>query len=487
LARILGFYGAPQRPFERSLHAATRALRFCTTWVRLPLSVVASDDRNKERYKRAARSIVFNAVSAGLGLAVLLLSVSLTLPYLGQERFGIWMTISSVAAILSILDLGVGNGLVNLVATAKSAEDHQRLRTIVSRGIWLLAGIGAVAALVLVSLLNVLDLGKLIKMESQFSAREAEMSATVFILLFCLNIPLGGARKVLQGLQRAWEPHIASAFGYACSLLLLYVCATYRAPIPFLICATYGMQVLASIGLLIRLYREDLLRGNFLAGDGSVWGDWKGLFSTGSIFVAMQIGTMCGWGCDGLIVSSILGASEVGKLAIAQRLFQVLKVLVAMLTAPLWGLYADAHARGDKACIRNTLKLSMLGISLISLAMSGVIVLASPWLLKVWIGSGLHIPEALLWAVGVSAILESIGSVLAMFLNGVNELKSQLFAAVIFCALALPLKIVLLMEFRSVAWVIWSTVFASLFADYLVYLALFRRRIFKHASLDAST
>src|SRR6201999_3365505 len=106
------------RSFAR---APASILRLC--FRRLPFGVGASEGRDRERYARAARSVGCNAVSAALGFAVVVLSVSFTLPYLGQERFGIWMTISSLAVMLQVLDLGVANGLVNLVADAKAADD----------------------------------------------------------------------------------------------------------------------------------------------------------------------------------------------------------------------------------------------------------------------------------------------------------------------------------------------------------------------------
>ncbi|MFM0278466.1 oligosaccharide flippase family protein [Paraburkholderia sediminicola] len=441
----------------------------------------ASSERDKDRYIRAGRSMVFNAVSAALGLMVLLCSVSLTLPYLGQERFGVWMTISSLAAMLSLLDLGVGNGLVNLVAHAKSTDERWRLQTIVSRGVWLLIAIGVLAALVLAGALSVVGLHRVIKIRSQMAAHEAQTSVLVFIALFCANIPLGGVRKVFQGLQRAWEPHIASSIGYLCALPLLFACARYHAPIPYLIGATYGMQVFGSLLLLIRLYREKIF--SFRPDRStSAWHDWKVLLSSGWVFFALQIGAMCGWGSDALIVSHILGASEVARLAIAQRLFQFVPVTVAMLTGPLWGLYADAKARGDRLFILNTLKISLSAVSLLALLMSGTILLASPWLLHLWIGARLQVPALLLCAVAVWVVLDSFGSAFAIFMNGMGELRSQLFAVGLFCATALPLKIILLNALGSVAWVVWSTVFASLFADYAIFMVFFRKQIFRHVS-----
>lgn len=155
-----------------------------------------------------------NAVSAVMGFAVVLLSVSLTLPYLGQERFGIWMTISSLAVMLSVLDLGVANGLVNLVADAKTSDDQEKLQTIVTRGVLLLVVIGAAAGAVLVGAVRLLDFQRLLKIESADVTREAVESTVVFITLFCVNIPLSGVRKVFHVAVSFEEPeYTANADG----------------------------------------------------------------------------------------------------------------------------------------------------------------------------------------------------------------------------------------------------------------------------------
>jgi O-antigen/teichoic acid export membrane protein len=161
------------------VRAPVSILRTC--FCRLPFGIGASERRDRDRYVRAARSAASNSVSAALGFAVVLLSVSFTLPYLGQERFGIGMTISGLAVILSVLDLGVANGLVNLVADAKTSGDHEKLRTIVTRGVLLLVVIGVAAGAVLVGAMRLLDFQRLFKIESADVAREAVVSILVFI------------------------------------------------------------------------------------------------------------------------------------------------------------------------------------------------------------------------------------------------------------------------------------------------------------------
>jgi O-antigen/teichoic acid export membrane protein len=446
----------------------------------LPFGVGRSEGRDRDRYLRAALTIACNVFSSCLAFAVLIVSVSWTLPYLGEQRFGVWMTFSSLAATLSILDFGIGNALINLVASARASDDFRRIRELVTHGVWLLSGVGALCAVCLYVALQIVDMRRVLDYRADANAHETFVAATIFLILTCLNIPLGGVKRVFHGLQRAWEQHIVSAIGYLLSLPLLYWGCLHHVSIPWLVGATYGVQVCMSACLIVRLNRKGLLRASSGASRGALWRDSKKILSMGSLFFALQVGVMCASGFDALIVAKLLGATEVARLAVAQRLFQFLAVGISMLTVPLWGLYADAKARGDREFLSKTLKLSMLGTGAIAIVTSGLIYAASPWLLSEWVGNHLSVPVALLCAVAVMSVLDAFGKSFGMFLNGVGELKSQLIAVVVCCALALTLKFWLVAKFEDVAWIVWSTVIASIVADYVVFLGLFRARIFSH-------
>lgn len=60
------------------------------------------------------------------------ISVPLTLRYLGTERYGLWMTISSVIAVLGFSDLGLNNGLLNGISQANGTNDRELARRYVS-------------------------------------------------------------------------------------------------------------------------------------------------------------------------------------------------------------------------------------------------------------------------------------------------------------------------------------------------------------------
>lgn len=90
-----------------------------------PNGRVQCDTRGSERNRRAALTGVAATVARFVQISTSLITVPLTLRYLGNERFGLWMTISSVLAMAAFADFGIGNGVLNTVAKAFGRDDME--------------------------------------------------------------------------------------------------------------------------------------------------------------------------------------------------------------------------------------------------------------------------------------------------------------------------------------------------------------------------
>ena len=373
-------------------------------------------------------------------MAVMVLSVSLTIPYLGAQRFGVWMTVASFATMLSLLGLGVGNALVNHVASRYASQDPVLLRRAVTGGLGFLMLIGLIVGSALFLLATFLPWAALIKAEDPFLLVEARDAARLFAVLFGVSLLTTGIQSVFAGLQRNFEVHLASTLGSLASLVALALAAHVRAGVPTLLAGTFGIPLLTTLSLLGLLARRDLFSRHDIK--LAVTKEASGLLRIGGLFFVLQLGGMIGWGADALIISSALGPAQVALYSIGQRLFQFLTQPLAMVNGPLWGAYADAKAKGDVGFIRHTLKLSMFGTLGVSLAGALILFLSSQPLLHYWTAGAVQAPVALMGAMALWAVLESCGAAFAMFLNGVHVIRQQVVVVALFCVLVLPLKIV---------------------------------------------
>ena len=419
-------------------------------------------------------SILANLMSKGIAFILLFVAIPLTLPYLGAERFGVFMTVLSYAAILTFFDLGIGNALIGDIARHNAAKDEKALRLSLSSGLLMLVFLGVLmgSAGLAVALYVPPDL--LFKNLSIEHHDEVRASLVVFVLAYAASIPLQGMQRVMQGLQKSYVAHAASAALATTALILLLIASSRHAGIPVLIAIAYAVPLLAPLAYAAFLFREYVPWG--WLGWPALWAGARRLFGLGGLFFLLQLGAVVGWGMDGALTSALLGAASAGTLAIVQRLFQLITYPLAIVNAPLWPAYADALARADKAFIRKTFRRSLIyTFSFAVLAAIGLCVLREP-IQALWIGKGVILPTELVFLVAAWTVVEATGNAFAMYLNGMLIIKPQLYVNLFFIVLSLTLKYFAITNFGLVG-IPAAALIAYLIAVILPYLTVFRAKV----------
>ena len=82
--------------------------------------IKSADFRTMNVYKNILFSLIIKVVNVLCSLLI----VPLTLSYLTQEEYGIWLTISTLLLWISFFDIGLGNGLRNYLTEAISLKDY---------------------------------------------------------------------------------------------------------------------------------------------------------------------------------------------------------------------------------------------------------------------------------------------------------------------------------------------------------------------------
>lgn len=395
--------------------------------------------RADQRYRRALFAMLANAGNKALALAVMVLSVSLTAPYLGPDRLGAWMLISSLSFVLAFLGLGVGNALTNKVALAHAQESTDALAKLVSGGLGFMACIALAVGVFLQLVFHYLPWGQVLRSADLVLLQETQNAAAVFGLFFAIGIFNSALNGIFAGLQKSYLAHACAAGGSVLALIGLWLAANAQADIATLVLVSFGVQTLASLALLGLLRRSALLRLHGLAAHTRQV--IPGLWRDGGLFFLLQVGGMIATGADALIVASLLGAAQVAVLGVAQRLLLLVSQPLAIFNTPFWGAYADALARDDHAFVRKTLRWSLLLTLGAALLGAALVSLVSAPAIQLWTGGKVAVPMALFAACALWTVLECLGGALAMFLNGAGVVREQTVVVVVFCALLLPLKV----------------------------------------------
>jgi O-antigen/teichoic acid export membrane protein len=395
------------------------------------------------RRTRGARlTLAWGLVARGVGFASLLMSLRLSLPWLGEERFGVLATLAGLAAVLGFLDLGIGNGLVSAVARLEAAQDHEGLARQVSRGLLLATMAGLATAAVLLAAALSSPLAPLFRGASAGTLTEAREALSLLALFIGASLPLGAAQRVVAGLQAGYLAHAMTAGFCLMGLCLTALLPSLGGGIAAFLAASYGASVLSGLPLLVVLARRGLL-----VAPGSGWlraGDTRALLGSGGHFMVLQIGAVIGAGADSVLVSALLGPGMVATLAVVQRLFLLASIPVQMVSLPLWAAYAHAGASGDQGFITRTFARSVrANLALAALVSMMLLTLADPLTHALSRGQ-VSAAMPLLTGFAIWSLCDAWGVAVSMRLNGAGVMRPQVITILAFVGLSVTLKIVLL-------------------------------------------
>ena len=87
------------------------------------------------------RNIIMSIGIKTVGVFVSLFIVPITLGYLSEEEYGIWLTLSSMLAWIGFFDIGLTNGLRNKLTEALAVKDNERAKIYLSTTLFLLVSL----------------------------------------------------------------------------------------------------------------------------------------------------------------------------------------------------------------------------------------------------------------------------------------------------------------------------------------------------------
>lgn len=439
-----------------------------------PFDTTTEEGRSRERYRRAMLAAVGSMAARGVTALATLISVPLTVNYLGAERYGMWMTISSLITILSFADLGIGNGLVNSISEAEGRGDRTLATKYVSSSFFILLGVCALILTLYFLISGLIAWPKVFNVQSELAIVELRPALAIFTICFALNIPLGVVEKLQTGYQEGFINSIWQGVGSLLSLTGVLVAIHLEAGLPWLVIAMAGAPVLTTmVNALVQFwYLRPWLRPHWRHFE---WETSRRLTSLGAVFLVLQVLAIAGMASDNFIVAQLYGAAAVASYAVVQKMFS-LALIPHYLVAPLWPAFGEALARRDYAWAERTLYRSILLGCLFEVALVLPLLIWGRGIVAFWLNPGLVPGYLLLLGFSCDAILGAYRSSISMFLNSSHLLRRQSLFYAVAALLALVSKIVMGRYF-GLPGIIWGTVFAF-GTFYAIPAWILTRRIF---------
>ena len=393
----------------------------------------SSSDPGRERYRRASITGSASLIQRALTIVISFVSVPLTIHYLGAERYGVWLTISSLLVWMAMTDFGLaGNALVNVLSEAHGNDDRRAAQEYTSSAVWALTGVAAAFAVVTIASFRYIPWSSVFKV-STVAPHELAVTCALTLALFIFGLPLSVQNSIYSAYQ---DGYLSNAWGIAMnltSLAALIIVTRSRGGLPELVLALSGTRTLVAI---INVYYMFFKRYRWLLPVPSAvrWHCVHRLFKLGAKYFVTQIGSLGIYQSQPMIITQILGPAKVMVFVVAQKIVTLPMDLVYMGTAPFIPAFGEAKARNDwnwiKGAYRNATLVSLAGGVPVLLA---IVLVAKP-LIRVWAGPAAVPDTSLILWLAMYNVLGVALMATGQLLIGVERVNA-LALSIVLCAL----------------------------------------------------
>lgn len=382
------------------------------------------------------KSIMLSTALRPVGMLISLVYTPLLLSYLGQEEYGIWVTILSVINWINYFDIGIGNGYRNRLTEALAQDDEEATASLTRTAYLLLTGIVAAVFVIGCALIFLLDVNSFFK--TDIAIRSVLLVSFFFV---CVNFVAALCKPQLFALQRA---ELVSLMSVCVSGLTLLFVAGLDAFMPrsmMLVAICVGMAgLITNIAFSIVSWRaKEELRPTFGLIDRS---SIRSICGLGVQFFLIQIAALVLYTTDNLIVMGCVGAAAVTAYSTTYSAFNAVSSLVTAALTPMWSKVTEAATNGDFGWVSRVLRKCLLATLPLDLGFVLLAVFFKP-IARIWLGTELEYTAGLIPCMTIYFVLFLLGQVLSYVANGLGRVKVQLACGVGGAVVNIPLSIFL--------------------------------------------
>lgn len=407
-------------------------------WVQMARTKLGTFVGPDARDRSIAKNIALSGVAKTLSMVANFALLPLSLSFVGQSAYGVWLTLSTVLGWFALFDVGIGNGLRNKLATAFAAGDMVKAKGYVSSAYFRMLSIFGVVAAVFGSA------AFFVNWQVVLNAPEAldnQLLPAVLVAFFalCAQFVLRLVGTVLQSLHRAGWADLINAGGAlgTIALLLAFQWAGRTGDLTqiALLYALPPVAVFVAASIWVFGTQWPVLSPSWTQRDPVLAREVTHL---GFQFFFLQIAALLLLTAQNFVVAQLFGPSEVAVLSAAQRYFSMLTVGWLVVLTPFWGLFSEAYIHEDWGWIRQKLRW-LFGLWGILALLGLLLLLGSDVVYTYWLSGKIMVPLTLSASVMAYCLVVCFNNITAYFLNAVGKMRLSVLAGLGIAAASVPL------------------------------------------------
>jgi O-antigen/teichoic acid export membrane protein len=394
----------------------------------------------------------------GLGILATLISLPISIKFLGNHDFGLWITIYGTVMWMSSFDFGIGNGFRNELTVSFTRKDKEESVKIVTNAFISISTLSLILVFIGLTINLVIFEGII----SDINYPEnIYILINILILLFGIEITLKLTGIIFTADLRSSITPLITGMNNILVLIVVYLFYYNRNHLVnnelFIYGITIGAIPIVSNGLLTLIAFSNgykYLIPKLIYFDNS----WiKRILRSGIKFFGIQVSMILLLQLSNIMVLTWSGPEFVTVINIAEKYFGIISIVGTIILFPFWSAFTAANERGDIFWIKNT--ISKLEFTFFVLFIIGIVLLLFfPYFVAYWFNKSIFIPQLFAVIIMLKNLFLILNSVYSYYLNGIGKVKLQLILYAIFAVLNVPVSWILFKLFGTVGVIIFLPV-----------------------------
>lgn len=406
-------------------------LKACNT-----MNFIPKNNRSRLAIKNIGASILIK----GASILISFYLVPLTLGYLNQYEYGVWLTLSSILSWVYLLDIGLGNGLRNKLTEAIADNDMHLGKIYVSTTMFFMFIIVLVFYCAFLIAQKWLDWYSILNVDRS-SIKNLNHIVTIVFAFVCIGFLFKIIGNIYMAYQKSAVNDLLALLGNLFSLIVIFICTKITDGSLFTVALIFSS--IPALVYLVMLPVTFIIYPQIAPSLKTIKvRHFHSLISLGAKFMIVQIACVIIFMTSNLIISQLLGPEEVTPYNIANKLFSATTMAFTIIITPFWSAITDAYVKGENDWIIKTVK-RLRTIWLVVSVLTILIVSFTPYIYQLWVGPDIHITYALSLLCAIYAIVQNWNNIFAYAINATGKLLVSLILAISQALLYIPLAVFL--------------------------------------------
>ncbi|MDB5003978.1 MAG: polysaccharide biosynthesis protein [Mucilaginibacter sp.] len=371
----------------------------------------------------------------GISIIISFLIVPYSLKLLDTNKYGIWLAISSTVSWISILDIGLANGLRNKVAEYIAKKEYDQAKIAVSSTY-------AILLLIILPIAAIFSIAApFINWNSVFKTTldQKELLYTLITVFTGLSFQfiLKPISSILQGDQKIYKSNQIQLICNFVPLIPIILLGKYLQGSMFFL--AIAQTLLPVIVLLI--YTIILFKKSYADIAPSIkridLKKSKSLFQLSIAFFIVQIAGVFLYSTTEIIVAREFGGGDVAIYVSLYKYYSATSIILNIVLATYWSAFTNAFALNDIEWIRSSITKLLKIAALFLIVIVLQVLLAGP-VFKIWVGDKIKVPFTLSIGMAVYFSVTMFTLVYTVVLNGTGKVKMQSIISIITAVLHIP-------------------------------------------------